>query len=197
MSFGPKDADAWYERNKHKLGAGDDPVLKALPALSAHSRVLEIGCANGWRLEAIKKRFGCNCWGMEISPLACQDVNKNVIILNKEPAIATVDLIILGFFLYVFSPGGLLRMASECDQFLKDGGHIIMHDFLPDYPYSRIFEHNTELRSRKMDHAQLWLGHPAYNIVHRDVYGEQGSDGCTHVTILKKNMKNAFPLKEV
>lgn len=201
MTFGPKDADAWYERNKHKLpGDGEvidnDPVTDAIFAckgIKKHGRIFEFGCANGWRLKRFINVCKSDCWGSELSPMAIKDADKRIK-MNLEPAIASCDLVIMGFCLYLIQPDSLTYWVHYADKILADGGHLVIHDFLPDHPYSRIFEHNKELRSRKMDHAQLWLAHPAYSLVERRVMGD--GDDRTHVSILKKDPANAFPLKE-
>jgi hypothetical protein len=153
--------------------------------------VFEFGCANGWRLERLMKYAGIDAWGSELSPAACRDADRRIK-LNLEPAIASCDLVIMGFLLYLVQPGSLLYWAHYADSILKEGGHLVVWDFLPDHPYSRIFEHNKALLSRKMDHANLWLSHPGYAMVNRDTYGN--GDDQTHVTILRKDMANAFPL---
>lgn len=199
MTFSPKDADAWYERNKHKLGASPDPVLSLLDDFEKNhgklpiGRVFEFGCANGWRLKSFLK-YNSDCWGSELSPAAIRDADPRIK-MNIEPAIASCDLVIMGFVLYLVQPGSLLYWAHYADKILADGGHLVVHDFLPEHPYSRIFEHNPDLRSSKMDHSKLWLSHPGYSLVVQKTYGD--GDARTHVSILKKDMKNAFPLKEI
>lgn len=195
MTFGPKDADAWYERNKHKLGI-NDPVIPAIEVLGIRPvRVFEFGCANSWRLAHYRNKYNSDCWGTELSPAACRDVIDPKIKLNMEPAIASCDLVIMGFCLYLIQPDSLTYWVHYADKILADGGHLVIHDFLPDHPYSRIFEHNNSLRSRKMDHGRLWLAHPAYSLVVQKTFGD--GDDRTHVSILRKDLGNAFPLKEV
>lgn len=197
-AFSTQDADAWYRRNKHKLGVSEDPVITTLTdfGIIPHGRVFEFGCANGWRLKCLWELFdnSIECWGSEISQDACRDADKRIK-LNMEPAIASCDMVIMGFVLYLVQPENLLYWAHYANSILKDGGHLVIYDFLPDHPYSRIFEHNPELRSRKMDHAALWLANPAYSIAARRTMGDE--DDKTHVTILKKDVERAFPLKEI
>lgn len=197
MTFGPKDADAWYERNKHKIGRGDDPVIDALKDIldgTTVTRAFEFGCANGWRLFRLRARYGCEMWGSELSPAACRDADPRIK-MNMEPAVFSCDLVIMGFCLYLIQPDSLTYWVHYADKILVDGGHLVIHDFLPEYPYSRIFEHNPNLRSRKMDHSALWLAHPAYSLVERRIIGD--GDDRTHVSILRKDSTDAFPLKEI
>lgn len=198
MTFGPKDADAWYERNKDVLTAEHyDPVMNAIivSGIKGFDRVFEYGCANGYRLNRFLKEHKSDCWGSELSPLAIRDASPKIK-MNLEPAIASCDLVIIGFCLYLVQPESLLYWAHHADAILKDGGHLVIWDFLPDNPHSRIFEHNKDLRSRKMNHAKLWLSHPGYSIVYRKVHNREDDNECTHVSILKKDLANAFPLKD-
>ena len=207
-TFGPKDADAWYARNKHKLDQVGDPVMRAIEQQGIWpNHVLEVGCADGWRLRKLHDKYECQFDGVELSMNPVHSLNSNfwkrgLIWEGNAKTLGAwsrehdrTDLLIYGFCLYVCEPTDLLQIAATGDLALKDNGYIIIHDFLPDHPYSRIFEHNKELRSRKCDHAQLWLAHPAYSMVRRDIYGDD--DDRTHVTILKKDMANAFPLQEI
>lgn len=213
--FYPEDADAWYERNKHKLGVGEDPVMKAIQDCNLYpKRVMEIGCANGWRLERLVEERGVEfVYGVELSELAKKDARKKLSGLYSPKrrlsykirgnrfvpnnldvygGYSAFDMVIHGFNLYVADPNALTNWVHRTDSILYDGGYLVIHDFLPEHPYSRVYEHNPKLRSRKMDHAQLWLAHPAYSLVYRETYGE--GDDRTHATILRKDMANAFPL---
>lgn len=213
MSFSPSDADAWYRRNKHKLGVGVDPVMTAIEKTNCFiGSVLEIGCANGWRLKRLQDRFSCAAYGIDLSRAAIRDYkpsswlswtksDREVLKLSwageatlANFANASFGNVIYGFWLYLADPQYLWEIAREGDRVLKDGGRIIIHDFLPEYPYARVFEHNDKLLSRKMNHAELWLAHPWYSMEHRDIYGE--GDERTAVTILTKNTSTAFPIKE-
>jgi len=199
-TFTFRDADAWYKRNKFKINQ-QDPILNAVLMQSLEPKsVLEIGCANGWRLARFRETFDCKAYGVELSIVAIEDAKPDRLtdirwgIAKRLPlSMPVVDMVIYGFCLYLCEPQDLFQIAAEGDRALVDGGHIIIHDFLPEHHHSRIYKHNPELRSRKMDHAQLWLAHPGYKMLHRDIYGE-GDDLTQHVTILRKDVANAFPL---
>lgn len=198
MRFAAQDADAWYLRNKEKLGIGHDPVMAALEAaevpLLGGVRVFEFGCANGWRLKNLIERYKCDCWGSEISPLAVHDADPRIL-MNLEPAICSCHVVIFGFCLYLIQPGSLFYWVYYADQILADGGYIVIYDFLPDEPHARTYTHNPVLNSRKMDHARLWLSHPGYSLMLKRP-SVHNADERTHVTILKKNMRDAFPVRE-
>jgi len=146
-TFGPEDADAWYERNKHKLGVGMDPVMKSIEwADIKPSRVIEVGCANGWRLAKLEEKYGCpSVFGIEMSDRAIEDSPKWMTAYkpSERNRIAyRCDTVIHGFDLYLYEPNELFHEVYWADGMLLDGGHLIIHDFLPEHPYSRIFEHN-------------------------------------------------------
>lgn len=191
MTFSPKDADAWYERNKHKLGPhNDDPVLLAIAEHGLkRDRVFEFGCANGWRLSVLQRNGSADVWGSELSPAACRDADPRIK-MNIEPAIASCDIVIMGFCLYLIQPGSLLYWAHYADSILADGGHLVIHDFYSEHPFARVYEHNPTLLSRHMDFSKLWLSHPHYSMVHRTIYPDE-----TSVAILRKSSKDAFPIE--
>lgn len=210
MRFLPDDGDAWHERNTDRL-ASHDPVVETLVLEGMHpERVLEIGCGSGNRLNRIRERYGSECTGCDISPdalmagqlrygreinLAWREAH------NLKLVASSYDLVIYGFCLYVCPPDRLLQIAAEGDRVLKDGGYLVVHDFMPDYPHARIYKYNPMLRSRKMDYSKLWLSHPAYSLVRHKVYphkeGEEIDNNTrTVVTILKKDTTQAFPLHE-
>lgn len=190
MTFSPQDADAWYERNKHKLGVGDDLVIRTLAnaGIKPHGRIFEYGCANGWRLMRFPPH--CELWGSELSPKACRDADKKIK-LNMEPAIASCDMVIFGFCLYLVPPQDLFKYVHHSDLILKDGGYLVIYDFWETISHSRVYKHNPALRSYKMDHRGLFLGHPAYKQIMTSFQEDH-----SRVTILKKDMAHAFPIKE-
>ncbi len=52
------EGDAWLKRNREKLPVKNDPVLKTLAACKIRpNKVLEIGCADGWRLRELKAKY--------------------------------------------------------------------------------------------------------------------------------------------
>lgn len=207
MPFSQNDGDAWWRRNSEKVGLGVDPVIQAIKDHDIFpKKVFEIGCANGWRLKLLREQFGCECWGCDISheAIAANVDKENRVYWREATRLKQIpqgfDMVIYGFCLYVCDPKDLFRIANEGDRILKNEGHLVIHDFLPEHPHSRIYRHDPDLRSNKMDYAKLWLANPAYSLVSRRVYphehGEEiTEDTRTAVTILRKNLTTAFSLK--
>jgi ubiquinone/menaquinone biosynthesis C-methylase UbiE len=193
--FLQSEGDNWLERNRDKLGA-HDPVDRAITYLSLKpKRVLEIGCANGWRLTALREKFGCEITGIEPSTQAgCEAADRRVPIYRGTAESLPVpdgafDLVIYGFCLYLTDPADWFRIVAEGDRVLADTGHMIIHDFYyPKAPYAQPYHHCDDVLSYHMNFSALWLAHPGY----RRVYGSGGDNNVESVTVLDK-----FPVFEV
>lgn len=193
--FSSVDADAWFERNRGRLGARD-PVTDLLQSMNLRpARVLEIGCSNGWRLAKLHARLGCIVSGIEpgiaavneARALGLYDVHIGTA-ASLPFADGAFDMVIFGFCLYLCEPADHLRIAAEADRVLSDGGHIVIHDFDDEVPFKRRYAHRDGVWSHHMNFARLWDVHPAYHICRR-----LQDEEC--VTVLRKNMAGAFPVK--
>jgi len=211
------EGNAWHDRNVAKLGGRPDPVIDTILELNLFPEtVFEVGCGNGWRLAQLRDRVGCKAWGCDLSTAAIADgmrryrkdswddtFNIGWREAKNMRGIPThgFDMVIYGFCLYQVDPEDLFQIVKEGDRILKDGGHLIVYDFLPDAPHSRNYGHVKELKTYKMNHAQLWLAHPYYSLKHSNHYPhEEGemitSDTRVGVTVLHKNIQRAFPLHD-
>lgn len=206
------EANAWHERNIAKVekNLNADKVIAALAAYGIKPKtVFEVGCGTGARLARMKETMGCDVWGCDLSTVALASgaLKYNIKIGWREAknlrGIPTegFDVVIYGFCLYATDPEDLFLIAREGDRILKDGGHMVVYDFLPDYPHSRKYAHNPSIRTHKMDYAKLWLWHPYYSLAGivtsaHEVGEEIDENNRVSVTILKKDTKNAFPLVE-
>ncbi len=167
----------WYERNKWNFSSAikDDPILKAIEIyMLTTTRVLEIGCSDGWRLAEIEKRYGSTGYGIDPSQNAITAGNishpklhLSVGTADELPNIEPVDLIIFGFCLYLCDPQDLFKIAMESDRLLKDKGHIIVLDFHPPIGhYRNPYSHRDGIFSYKMDYSKLFTWHPSYCTVY-------------------------------
>ncbi len=172
--FLESEGNAWFDRNHASLGLYD-PVTPAIEELKLFpTSVLEVGCANGWRLARLREKFGCRVLGVEPSMKAAMDgARLRVPILqltaSSLPACRDYyDLIIFGFCLYLTDPEDWLTIAAEADRSLAPGGLIVIHDFndwIGGSPIVKTYEHDPKLSAYHYDFSKLWLGHPRYQVV--------------------------------
>ena len=208
-AFMLREGDKYYQRNFSK-SREPDHVFEAIKdnKLKPHT-VLEVGCGDGWRLRRIRTDLGAVCYGIDPSKDAINDAPQSVEkygiscwrgTADKLVGVSdnSIDMVIYGFCLYLVDREDLFNAVAECDRVLRDGGHIVIHDFHSSRPYSRIYEHAPELKSYKQDYAALWLANPAYRMVGRQIFGTDGPlptsrDDQVTIAILRKSMHDAWP----
>lgn len=191
---------AWLQRNEAKLPVKDDPVLDTIKACRLEpKKVLEVGCANGWRLLELVNQYKCSATGIDPCIVRINSIKNRVLLL---PGIASnlaqfrdghFDLVIYGFCLYLCDPEDYFKIATEGDRVLADGGRLIIYDFYAPFPYSVPYEHKEGVFTHKMDFSNLWRSHPAYSMESFTIIGQ--GDDTTVVFVLKKNMRHSFPVK--
>jgi SAM-dependent methyltransferase len=183
---------AWIERNKDKIDTLNDPIIQAIRDSDIPvEEVLEIGCANGWRLKIIRNEYGCPAYGVDPG---YGDINIDTGTADDlDWKDGTFNVVIYGFCLYLCDREDLFKIVLEGDRVLQEGGYLIIWDFHQDFPYSRPYEHKEGLLSYKMDYSKLWLANPAYYVVHRRIIqNTDNPDDRTAVTILKKDTALAW-----
>lgn len=205
-----EEGDEWLLRNYEKLAKKPDRVLELVKELLLDPKMIyEVGCAHGWRLSAFQDWFGCEAHGCDVSRKAlseAQRLNPKLVTAWREAThlqgvkASHYDMVIYGFVLYACEPKDLHRIVAESDRILKDGGHLVIYDFAPEHPHSRGYSHSPNLRTYKMQHERLWLASPSYALVDQRIYPHEDGEEITEdtrvaVSILKKNITQAFPLK--
>lgn len=200
------EGDKWHRRNLGKERP-PDPVLEAIAFNNLKPKsILEIGCGSGSRLAALHKVYGGKITGLDVSKEALADVPRGIRCLRGTAddlsciTTGSIDMLIYGFVLYQVDRQDLFKIAYEADRVLHDHGVIVIHDFYSERAYSRRYKHDPRLLTYKMDHAQLWLGNPAYRSIYRRIFGESSPmptsrDDQYAVTILRKDTATAFPLE--
>jgi SAM-dependent methyltransferase len=201
------EGDSWFERNAdHLQGSGNDVVVGSISKLRLRpTSILEIGSANGHRLATLAKNYDCKAAGVEPSSEAVRkgldaypNLNLHVGTADALPfADCSFDMVIIGFCMYLIDPTLHMRAAAEADRVLADGGTLIVFDFQSAKPYHNVYSHLPGLRAHKMDFARLFLAHPAYSLVHRElaqkVAGFLEPDWREGVDVLIKDVEGAFP----
>jgi len=204
------EGNAWFQRNNKKIiEAGDaDIVLKAIKfaELSNPLRVLEIGCADGTRLELLKQYFkNSEYYGLDPSEDAIK-IGKEKYKFNLQVGTADIlpfeenyfDLMLFGFSLYLCDRKDLFKIAYEADRCLCNNGYLIIKDFQPPFPYRNAYIHYKGISSYKMDYSKMFTWNPAYTEICRIISGHSGGgrdipDERIGVTILHKNNVYTYP----
>jgi len=208
LNFG---GDDYYNRNKELISAENnenDEIINIIKSIKLKPKcILEIGCANGFRLHLLNKIFNAKCYGLDPSQEAItegQDKFKNIFLKKGTADMLPFqneefDLVIFGFCLYLCDRKDLFKIVYEADKALKDGGCIAIKDFYPPFAYKNKYKYNQNIYSYKMDYSKLFTCNPAYTLISQTVFTHNGfkdrnlPDERLAITILQKNIINAYP----
>ena len=208
--FKKSEGDNWFKRNRKALNRKSlkkDIVLKLIKLFDIKpGKVLELGCANGYRLGYIKKKYNSKCYGLDCSNKAitcgisryknlnlyCGGVEK----LNFKDFF--FDLVIINFVFHWVDRKLLKKAVSEADRVLKDKGVIIIGDFYPLYPVMKLYHHikDKKVYTYKDDYSRMFENIGYYQNIGR-ITGECGSknicvdvdyDNRLKIDLLKKDM---------
>ena len=149
------EANEWFNRNKKKFlkyDGNNDYVINLLKKYKVtFKNVLEIGCSFGYRLNHIKEKYkDCSVFGIDPSSAAIEFGKKKYPNVNFNLGTADqlnvykkdfFDVVIVGFVFYVIDRNYLLKVVSEIDSLLKNGGTLIIVDFQSIIPQKNVYEH--------------------------------------------------------
>ncbi len=206
------EGDAWFDRNQHVLDtdierrAKGDQIIAAVQRSGFKPRkILEVGASNGWRLGVLQKLTGAESIGLDPSQRAVEAARDRYpdIVMHRGTADALpcgdgdVDLLILGFCLYVCDRADLFRIAAECDRVLAEGGWLMIFDFHTTIPFRNPYAHLPGMFAYKMQYDNMFSWNPAYRVAeHRltDLHMGLGDDPVDRLalTVLVKDSKGAY-----
>ncbi|MDH5541468.1 MAG: class I SAM-dependent methyltransferase [Nitrospinota bacterium] len=180
------EADKWFERNKKSLaekgkGAVDFPIEMIKTHGLKPENVLEIGCSNGWRLGRIHDEVGSRCVGIEPSEAAITDGKKSFPAVEFRRGVIselpvkedeTFDLVIVNYVLHWVSREFLMKALYEIDRTVKDGGRLIIGDFLPDSSVKTPYHHlpKEKVYTFKLDYPSIFISTGMYEEVDKVIY---------------------------
>jgi ubiquinone/menaquinone biosynthesis C-methylase UbiE len=209
--FLSSEGNAWFQRNNIKNIEADDVdiVLKAIKfiELSCPSRILEIGCADGKRLNLLKQIFSeTEYYGLDPSEDAIRTGNEKFRFNLQVGTADTLpfeenffDLILFGFSLYLCDRKDLFKIAYEADRCLSNNGYLVIKDFQPPFAYKNAYVHYEGVSSYKMDYSRMFTWNPSYTEICRILSSHSGyiqrdiPDERIGVTILHKNNVYTYP----
>lgn len=167
--FLASEGDQYYCRNRTKLSVSvreqvaSDQILADLKRANLQvQNILEIGCSNGWRLEALRNLYNARCVGIDPSSTAIYegtalfpDLSLRVGTADKLPfEDDKFDLVIFGFCLYLCDRKDLFAIPYEADRVLVENGHIVILDFYPPFPYRNKYIHHSALYTYNRTYAR-------------------------------------------
>ena len=168
-AFRTGEGDAWFRRNRKyfETAAATDVPLRMLadgiPHLDSDSTVFEVGCASGWRLAEIQRRWDCDCYGIDVSAEAIEDGQRRWPGLNLAVASATgagsrtprADLVIVYFVMHWVDRREVLPSLAAIDRAV--GEFLLIGDFCPDAPTEVPYRHKEGLVTYKSDYTIPFL----------------------------------------
>lgn len=206
------EGEAWFDRNERVLDndierrVASDPIIAAVKrhGFKPH-KILEVGASNGWRLGALRELTRAESIGLEPSEKAVGAARARYpeIVMHRGTADALpcrneeVDLLILGFCLYVCDRADLFRIAAECDRVLSDGGRLMILDFHTTIPWRNPYAHLPKMFAYKMQYDKMFSWNPAYRVAEHRLTDHDGGVGDDPVdrlalTVLVKDSKGAY-----
>lgn len=215
--FLSSEADAWFERNKLGIAeksSEDDKIFQSIqyffPNGLTDKRVLEIGCANGYRLRWLKQLLNAEILGVEPSQVAVDEGKQSYLLHEEEIRVATAsqffinntaqfDLIIFGHSLYLIDPDVYSEIVHGVMKALNSQGYIFIYDF--DSPAQRqVYHHRDGIYSYKMPFAELFTWHPQFKMLFKSMESHGGGisvgnckEDCALSVIRKTDKAFAFP----
>lgn len=175
--FYRSEGDRWFTRNKEAIQSKTEADMH-ISMMSSYGisprRVMEIGAANGYRLDAIHRKFGSDVWAVEPSRKAIADGRRRfprisfVRALSHEvPLRMTFDCIIIHFVFHWVDRSNLLRSVSEIDRLLGDKGFLFVGDFYPSN-FLRVRYHHLpekDVYTYKQNYSSIFLASGIYRCV--------------------------------
>lgn len=211
--FADSEGDRWFNRNNPQSDKFDprvDPVCKLIDLYSLKPcNVIEIGAANGVRLEAIRRQYQSKVTAVDVSKTAIADGEKRFPSIkfirgsaHAIPTEDTFDLVIINFVFHWIDRSNLLRSVGEIDRVVVDGGFLVIGDFYPSN-FTRVRYHHLpdeEVYTYKQNYAEILLASGLYSNVclltgdHSSggFEGELSEDRRTGAWLLHKTLERRY-----
>ena len=206
------ESDNWFLRNKESLKNRNEfiDIDEILAYINKQSKILEIGCSNGTKLNYIRTKLpdlNISLYGIDPSNKSIEDGKKNFIDINLN--VGTSDLlnyeddffniVIVGFCLYVVDRNLIFKTISEIDRVLKQGGFLVITDFDPPFPIKKPYHHVEGIYSYKNNYSNFFIGGGHYNLLkkvhfsHSDLIFEPDFNERVSTSILyKENLDQVY-----
>ncbi len=185
------EGDNWYRRNRSALDNPDKldwplHLFDLLGNKEAITSVIELGCSNGFRLAKFKREYlpNARCVGVDASTEAIStgkslfpEVELYHGTISAPPVEGHFDLVVVNYVLHWVDRSQLSRSLAAVDCLVKDGGLLLLGDFLPDYPQRRRYHHRPEEQvfTYKQNYSASFLALGLYREMARLTYDHDGA----------------------
>ena len=190
------EGDNWFKRNKKALNKESlkkDIVLKVIDLFNIKpEKVLELGCANGYRLDYLRDKYDCKCAvGVDCSKMAIEDGKcrygkiklfcGGIDHLNLKDSY--FDLVIVNFVFHWVDRSVLSLALTETDRVLKKEGLLIVGDFFPLSPVRVPYHHvkDKKIYTYKEDYSKMFEKIGCYQNVGRVAAEHDSLEICADV----------------
>lgn len=189
------EGDAYYQRNKDIDETAIDHPLQMIP--EPPKRVLDIGCSLAYRLGAIKKKYNCECVGIDPSQKVVEEEGKKYpdvkfirCFAHDIPLEEPFDLVIAQLVFTWISRETLLASVAEIDRLCSK--YLIICDFHPKKPIKRRYHHvkDKEVWTYKQDYTQLFLATGFYKVVKQEIYDYDEFDKAACTLLIKEEVSD-------
>ena len=183
------EGNAWFERNKDALGDRDktadiifQTVLRHQSVIRSQKRspisVLEVGCANGFRLSWFRDE-GFEVCGLDPSQTAIEygrehygftanellSIDARGFFANNDKAF---DIIVFAHSFYLIPRADLPAIVAGAINSLSQNGIVAIYDFHA-APHKTAYSHYDGLWSYKMDYASIFTAFPQMKLIEQTV----------------------------
>jgi SAM-dependent methyltransferase len=169
--FLASEGNQWFQRNKAAIADehGFDwqcYLIDLLPEKHKINRVLELGCADGYRLNRLSKFLPqAEFFGLDASLEAIQSGQQRYPqlvlkqgLLTAVPFEQAFDLVIVEGVLCWCDRSTLAQAIAEIDRVTANGGILALGDFSPDFPQRGRYHHlpDAQVYTYKQDYAKIF-----------------------------------------
>lgn len=195
------EGDAYFRRNKDHINHTfeTDMILKLIKRNNLKpDRVFEAGCSSASRLEALRKEYGCECYGIDPSYEAIEKGMRDYPRLSLSRSTISesrfadqfFDMVIVNFVFHWIDRSLLLESCAKLDHCLKWGGYLIIGDFYKPGFVKRAYHHvdTEEMFTYKQCYPDIFLATGNYSIVASEIYPYDKTDDTGVVILRKQNL---------
>jgi ubiquinone/menaquinone biosynthesis C-methylase UbiE len=137
------------ERRRRKVGRAYDMALEIARAIPRGSKVLDVGCGNGFIAHHLSAMLGVSVVGIDVMPKTEASINyRRYDGVHIPLADDSVDAVLLCYVLH--HAQDVRAVLSELKRVLRPGGLAVIYEDIPETPWDRFvcFTHNLQWRKR-------------------------------------------------